>query len=85
MTNCGCNSGGHADWNQAWRGPLRASLDWLRTFGCDCAQGYFFARPLDADALADFLRERAATAAPTPHRAALVSTHPALPDRILAA
>jgi alpha-amylase/alpha-mannosidase (GH57 family) len=29
-TNCGCNSGGHAGWNQEWRGPLRASLDWLR-------------------------------------------------------
>jgi len=28
--NCGCNSGGHADWNQEWRAPLRASLDWLR-------------------------------------------------------
>ena len=28
--NCGCNSGGHAGWNQEWRGPLRASLDWLR-------------------------------------------------------
>jgi predicted signal transduction protein with EAL and GGDEF domain len=62
-----------------------ASLDWLRTFGCDCAQGYFFARPLDADALADFLRERAASAAPLPHRSALAGTHPALPDRILAA
>ena len=29
-SDCGCNSGGHADWNQAWRGPLRAALDWLR-------------------------------------------------------
>src|SRR5579862_7892768 len=28
--NCGCNSGGHGDWNQEWRAPLRASLDWLR-------------------------------------------------------
>jgi alpha-amylase/alpha-mannosidase (GH57 family) len=28
-SNCGCNSGGHA-WNQEWRGPLRAALDWLR-------------------------------------------------------
>ena len=29
-TNCGCNSGGHGEWNQAWRGPLRDALDWLR-------------------------------------------------------
>jgi alpha-amylase/alpha-mannosidase (GH57 family) len=29
-TNCGCNSGGHAGWNQEWRAPLRRALDWLR-------------------------------------------------------
>jgi hypothetical protein len=29
-SNCGCNSGGHGDWNQSWRAPLRESLDWLR-------------------------------------------------------
>jgi alpha-amylase/alpha-mannosidase (GH57 family) len=29
-SNCGCNSGGHGDWNQKWRGPLRRALDWLR-------------------------------------------------------
>ena len=29
-TNCGCNSGGHTGWNQEWRAPLRAALDWLR-------------------------------------------------------
>jgi alpha-amylase/alpha-mannosidase (GH57 family) len=29
-SDCGCNSGGHSDWNQAWRAPLRAALDWLR-------------------------------------------------------
>ncbi len=29
-SNCGCNSGGHANWNQEWRAPLRAALDWLR-------------------------------------------------------
>ena len=28
--NCGCNSGGHAGWNQEWRALLRAALDWLR-------------------------------------------------------
>jgi alpha-amylase/alpha-mannosidase (GH57 family) len=28
--NCGCNSGGRADWNQEWRAPLREALDWLR-------------------------------------------------------
>src|SRR4051812_24024308 len=30
MANCGCNSGGHGNWSQEWRGPLRVALDWLR-------------------------------------------------------
>ncbi len=29
-TDCGCNSGGHPEWNQGWRAPLREALDWLR-------------------------------------------------------
>ena len=29
-SNCGCSTGGDARWNQAWRAPLRASLDELR-------------------------------------------------------
>ena len=28
-SDCGCNAG-HAGWNQAWRGPLRNAMDWLR-------------------------------------------------------
>jgi alpha-amylase/alpha-mannosidase (GH57 family) len=28
--DCGCNTGGHAGWNQQWRAPLRQALDWLR-------------------------------------------------------
>ncbi len=29
-SNCGCCTGGHPDWNQEWRAPLRETLDWVR-------------------------------------------------------
>jgi hypothetical protein len=28
--NCGCSTGGHPEWNQNWRAPLRQAFDWLR-------------------------------------------------------
>ncbi len=28
--DCGCTTGGHEDWHQRWRAPLRNALDWLR-------------------------------------------------------
>ena len=30
IRDCGCETGGEAGWNQAWRGPLRDALDFLR-------------------------------------------------------
>lgn len=29
-SDCGCNTGGHADWTQEWRKPLREAFDWLK-------------------------------------------------------
>ncbi len=28
-SDCGCSTGGHPEWNQKWRAPLRKALDWL--------------------------------------------------------
>lgn len=30
MRDCGCQTGGEPEWNQTWRSPLRAALDFLR-------------------------------------------------------
>ena len=30
IRDCGCHTGGEAGWNQSWREPLRAALDFLR-------------------------------------------------------
>ncbi len=35
-------------------------VDLLRAHGCDILQGYWFSRPLEVDAMADFLRQQAA-------------------------
>ena len=37
IRDCGCHTGGEPGWNQSWRGPLRAALDFLR----DEAASYF--------------------------------------------
>lgn len=29
-SDCGCNTGMKPGWNQAWRGPLRSAMNWLR-------------------------------------------------------
>jgi alpha-amylase/alpha-mannosidase (GH57 family) len=47
-SDCGCNSGGYPQWNQQWRGPLRAALDFLRdrlAAGFEQKGGQFFKDP----------------------------------------
>ncbi len=40
---CGCSTGAHGGWSQAWRAPLREAMDWLRDsliplYEKECAQ-----------------------------------------------
>ncbi len=34
-SDCGCSSGMHQGWNQAWRKPLREAMNWLRDEAAD--------------------------------------------------
>ncbi|WP_290922665.1 DUF3536 domain-containing protein [Halodesulfovibrio sp.] len=36
-SNCGCTDGGHPDWNQEWRKPLRDAMNFMK----DCVDNYF--------------------------------------------
>jgi alpha-amylase/alpha-mannosidase (GH57 family) len=63
-TDCGCNSGSHPGWNQAWRTPLRNALDWLRDELAprfESAAGELLKDPWPArDAYVDVILDRAA-------------------------
>lgn len=39
LRDCGCHTGGGAGWNQAWRGPLRRALDYLRDQAVEVFEG----------------------------------------------
>ena len=49
--DCGCQTGGEPGWNQAWRGPLRQALDFLRDENVACfeaTRGELFSQPWTA-------------------------------------
>ena len=49
--DCGCHTGGESGWNQLWRAPLRAALEFLRANGIDNFEqrgGDLFNDPWDA-------------------------------------
>jgi hypothetical protein len=59
---CGCSSGAHPGWSQAWRGPLREALDWLRDTlwaGYERAASRYFEDPCGArDGYIDLILDR---------------------------
>jgi len=61
-SDCGCNSGGHAGWNQQWRAPLRQAFDWLRDKAAplyEAEAAKLFERPWPArDAYIDVILNR---------------------------
>jgi alpha-amylase/alpha-mannosidase (GH57 family) len=63
IRDCGCHTGGEPGWNQAWRGPLRAALDFLRDEAVgdfEATRGELFADPWAArdDAISLVLDEQ---------------------------
>ena len=61
-SDCGCNSGGHGDWNQRWRSHLRQALDWLRDTAApryEAEAGKLFPHPWQTrDAYIDVILDR---------------------------
>ena len=48
LRDCGCRTGGEPGWNQKWRAPLRAALDFLRDENVshfEATRGHLFAYP----------------------------------------
>ncbi|HEX8153184.1 MAG TPA: DUF3536 domain-containing protein [Thermoanaerobaculia bacterium] len=74
-SDCGCHTGALPGWNQQWRAPLRASLDWLRNEAAAiferegarllhdpwAARDAYIEVVLDRDAAGDFLARHAKT------------------------
>jgi alpha-amylase/alpha-mannosidase (GH57 family) len=60
--DCGCQTGGPADWSQAWRGPLREALDYLRDQAAaifESTRGQYFKDPWEArDAYVSLVLDR---------------------------